>query len=118
MSGDSSGGRGAGTGATMNILDRSSDCNKRNTTGRKLATKGDEYMEPIPDQTWPVLPEKAPGDGTRVMQYQWNDRESVGMTEMLMPRNYLEITGTQDTGRVLGIGRGGQEHYTGGQSIM
>ena len=82
---------GAGTGATMNILDQSSDCNKRNTTGWKLATKGDEYMEPIPDQAWPVVPEKAPADGTRVMQYQWNDRESVGMTEMLMPRNYLEI---------------------------
>ena len=40
---------GAGTGATMNILDRSSDCNKRDTTGRELATKGDEYMEPIPN---------------------------------------------------------------------
>ena len=31
---------GAVTGAMMNILDRSSDCNKRITTGRKLATKG------------------------------------------------------------------------------
>ena len=70
---------------------RSSDCNKRNTTGRKLATKCDEYMEPIPDQAWPVVSEKAPADGTSIMQYQWNDRESVGMTEMLMPRNYLEI---------------------------
>ena len=49
---------GAGTGATMNILDRSSDSNKRDTTGRELATKRDEYMEPIPDQTWPVVPEK------------------------------------------------------------
>ena len=82
---------GAGTGATTNNLDRSMDCIKRNTTGRKLATKGDEYMELIPDQAWPVVSEKAPADGTRVMQYQWNDRESVGMTEMLMPRNYLEI---------------------------
>ena len=82
---------GAGTGATTNNLDRFMDCIKRNTTGRKLATKGDEYMELIPDQAWPVVSEKAPADGTRVMQYQWNDRESVGMTEMLMPRNYLEI---------------------------
>ena len=80
---------GAGTGATANKRDRSMDCIKRNTMGRKLATKGD--MEPIPDQAWPVVSEKAPADGTRVMQYQWNDRESVGMTEMLMPRNYLEI---------------------------
>ena len=60
---------GAGTGATTNNLDRSSDCNNRNTTGRKLATKDDEYMEPIPDQAWPVVSEKAPADGTRVMQY-------------------------------------------------
>ena len=82
---------GAGTGATANEWDRSIDCIKRNTTGRKLATKGDEFMEPIPDRVWPVVTEKAPADGTGVMQYQWDDRESVGMTEMLMPRNYLEI---------------------------
>ena len=82
---------GAGIGATMNILDRSSDCNKRDMTGRKLATKGDEYMEPIPDQTRPVVPEKAPADGTRVMQYQWDEQKSVGMTEMVMAQNYLEI---------------------------
>ena len=82
---------GAGTGATVNKRDRSMDCIKRNTTGRKLATKGDEFREPIPDRVWPVVSEKAPADGTGVMQYQWNDRESVGMTEMLMPRNYLEI---------------------------
>ena len=72
-------------------------------------------MEPIPDRVWPVVSEKAPADGMGVMQYQWDDRESVGMTEMLMPRNYLEI---QDTRCVLGIGRGGQERYTGGRSIM
>ena len=71
----------ARTGAITNNMVRSSECNKSNTTGPKLASKGDEYMEPIPDQA----------DGTRVMQYQWNDRESVGMNEMLIPRNYLEI---------------------------
>ena len=38
---------GAGIGATMNLLDRSSDCNKRDMTSRGLATKGDEYMELI-----------------------------------------------------------------------
>ena len=91
MSRNSSGGRGAVTGAMMNILDRSSDCDKRITTGRKLATKGDECREPIPDQTWPVVPGKAPADGTRVMQYQCNNQESVGITEILRPMNYLEI---------------------------
>ena len=33
----------------------------------------------------------APTDGMGVMQYQWNVRESVGTTEMLMPSNYLEM---------------------------
>ena len=80
---------GAGTGATTDERDRSIDCTKRSTTGRTLATKCDEFMEPIPDRVWPVVTEKAPADGTGVMQYQWDDRESVGMTETLMPRNYL-----------------------------
>ena len=88
----------AGTGASTNNLDVSIDCNKRNTTGRKLATKSDEYMEPIPDQAWPLVSEKAPADGMRVMQYQWNDRESVGMTEILVTRNYLEIPETRIPG--------------------
>ena len=82
---------GAGTGATTDERDRSIDGIKRSTTGRTLATKCDEFMEPIPDRVWPVVTEKAPADGTGVMQYQWDDRESVGMTEKLMPRNYLEI---------------------------
>ena len=82
---------GARTGATTNERDRSIDCIKRSTTGRTLATKCDKFMEPIPDRVWPVVTEKTPVDGTGVMQYQWDDRESVGMTEILMPRNYLEI---------------------------
>ena len=35
--------------------------------------------------------ETAPTDGTGVIHYQWNVWESVKMTEMLMPSNYLEI---------------------------
>ena len=83
----------ARTGDITSNMVRSSESNKSNTTGRKLASKGDENMEPIPDQTWPEVSKKAPVDGPRVMQYQWNDQESVGMNEMLIPRNYLEIPG-------------------------
>ena len=82
---------GAGTVATANEWDRSINCIKRNATGWKLATKSDEFMEPIPDRVWPVVTETAPADGTGGMQYQGEDRDYVGMTAMLMPRNYLEI---------------------------
>ena len=50
----------AGTGATANKWDRLMDCIKRNTTGRNLATKCDEFMEPIPNRMWPVVSEKGP----------------------------------------------------------
>ena len=82
---------GAGTGGTTNERDRSIDCNKRSTTVRTLPTKCDEFMEPISDRVSPVVTETAPADGMAVMQYQWDDRESVEMTEILMPGNYLEI---------------------------
>ena len=82
---------GAVTGAIMNIPDRCCDCDTRITTGRNLATGGDEYREPIPSQTWPVVPGKAPVDGTSITQYQYNSQASVGRTEILRPRNYLEI---------------------------
>ena len=83
---------GAGNGATANKRDRSMDCIKRNTTGRKLLQqKGYGLWNRYQTKCGRLCLKKAPADGTGVMQYQWNDRESVGMTEMLMPRNYLEI---------------------------
>ena len=48
-------------------------------------------MEPIANRVSPVVTETVPADGTGVMQCQWDDPESVEMTEILMPRNYLEI---------------------------
>ena len=63
----------------------------RITTGRNSATDGDEYREPIPSQTCPVVPGKAPVDGTRKTQYQLNSQASVGRTEILRPRSYLEV---------------------------
>ena len=82
---------GAGTGGTMNEQGRSIDCNKRSTTVRTLPTNCDKFMEPLSGRVSPVVTETAPTDSTGVMQYQWDDRESVETTEMLMPRNYLEI---------------------------
>ena len=82
---------GAGTGVTMKDREWSIGCIKRSTTGRTLATKGDGFRELIPDRMWLVVTEKATADDTGVMQYQWDDRESVRLPEILMPRNYLEI---------------------------
>ena len=56
---------GAVTGAIMNIPYRYCDCGIRITTGWNSATDGDEYRESIPSQTCPVVPGKAPVDGTK-----------------------------------------------------
>ena len=82
---------GAGTGVTMKNREQAIGCIKTSTTGRTLATNSDGFREPIPDRVWPVVTEKATADDTGVMQYQWDDRESVRLPEILMPRNYLEI---------------------------
>ena len=81
---------GDGTGGTTNERDRSIDCNK-STTVRTLPTNCDRFMEPLSGRGSPVVTDTASTDGTGVMQYQWDDRDSVETTEMLMPRNYLEI---------------------------
>ena len=82
---------GAGTGGTTNVRGRLIDCNKRSTTARTLPTNCGEFVKPKSVRVSPVVTETAPTDGTGVMQYQWNVRESVETTEMPMPSNYLEI---------------------------
>ena len=67
------------------------DCNKRRTTVRKLPTDCVEFTEPTSARVSPVVAETAHTDGTRVMQYQWDDQKSIKTTEMRMPRDYLEI---------------------------
>ena len=82
---------GAGTGGTNNIGGRCMDCNKKTTTAWTWPTKCSELVKPLSGLVPPVVTEIAPTDGTGVMHYQWNVRESVRTTEMLMPSNYLEI---------------------------
>ena len=82
---------GAGTGGTTNVRGRLIDGNKRSTTVRTLPTNCGEIVKPMSGRVSPVVTETAPTDGTGVMQYQWDDRESVETIEVLMPRNYLEI---------------------------
>ena len=82
---------GAGTGVTKNVRGRLMDCNKKITTARTLPTNCGKFAKPMSGLVPPVVAETAPTDGTGVMHYQWNVRESVKMTEMLMPGNYLEI---------------------------
>ena len=67
------------------------DCNKKITTAQTLPTKCGEIVKPMYGLVPPVVTEIAPTDDTGVMHCQWNVRESVRTTEMLMPSNYLEI---------------------------
>ena len=82
---------GARTGGTTNVWGRLIDGNKRSTTVRTLPTNCGEIVKPMSGRVSPVVTETAPTDGTGVMQYQWDVRESVETTEMLRPSNYLEI---------------------------
>ena len=82
---------GAGTGGTNKIGGQCTDCNKRTTTARTLPTKCGDLMKPMSVLVPPVGTEIAPTDGTGVMHYQWNVRESARTTEIIMPSNYLEI---------------------------
>ena len=70
---------------------RTGGTNKRSTTARTLPTNCGEFVKPMSGLVPPVVTETAPTDCTGVMHYQWNVRESVKTTEMLMPSNYLEI---------------------------
>ena len=90
---------GAGTGGTTNERGRSMDCNNGSTTVRTLPTN----CEPMSGRVSPVLNETAPTDDTGVMQYRWGDRESVGMTKVLMPRNYMEIPEPRQPRVLLGL---------------
>ena len=68
---------GTGTDGTTNVRGRSIDCNKRRTTVRKLPTDCVEFTEPTSARVSPVVAETAHTDGTRVMQYQWDDQKSI-----------------------------------------
>ena len=82
---------GAETDGTTNVRDRSINCNKRKMTVRKLPTDCVVFTEPTSGRVSPVVAETAHTDGTRVMQYQWDDQKSIKTTEVRMPRDYLEI---------------------------
>ena len=82
---------GAGTGGNKDVWGRSRDGYKKSTTARTLPTKCGGFANPMSGLVPPAVIETAPMDGTGVMHHQWNVRESVKMTEMLMPNNYLEL---------------------------
>ena len=75
---------GAGTDGTTNVRGRSIDCNTRRTTVRKLHIETSARVSP-------VVAETAHADGTRVVQYKWDDQKSIKTTKMRMPMDYLEI---------------------------
>ena len=120
---------GAGTVATANEWDRSINCIKRNATSRKLEALLHTYFTGQQKRQrqkvmslWNRYLTGCDSKGPRGW-YGSNAvpvggpgfcRDDCNANAQELPRN----TGTQDTGCVLGIGRGGQERYTCGRSIM
>ena len=82
---------GIGTGATNNRCGRCTDCNKKTMTFGRVQTNGGNLRKPLSGLLPPVVNKLTPTDGTGAMHYQWIVRESIKMTEMKMPSNYLEI---------------------------
>ena len=83
----------AGTDGTTNVQCRSIDCDNINmrTTVMKLPTDCVKLTEPTLTRVSPVVAKMAHTDGTRVMQYQSDDQNSLKTTNMQMPMDYLEI---------------------------
>ena len=50
-----------------------------------------KFTEPTSARVSPVVAETAHTDGTRVVQYKWDDQKSIKTTKMRMPMDYLEI---------------------------
>ena len=57
----------------------------------KLPTDFVKFTEPTLSRVSPVVAKMAHTDGTRVMQYQSDDQNSMKTTNMQMPMDYLEI---------------------------
>ena len=61
------------------------------TTVMKLPTDFAKLTEPTLSRVSPVVAKEAHTDGTRVVQYQSDDQNSMKTTIMQMPMDYLEI---------------------------
>ena len=57
----------------------------------KLPTDFVKFTEPTLSRVSPVVAEMAHTDGTRVLQYQSDDHNSIKTTNMQMVMDYLEI---------------------------
>ena len=82
---------GIGTGATNNRGGHCTDCNKKTMTFGTVRTNGGDLRNPLSGLLPLVVNMLTPTDGMGAMHYQWIVRESIKMTEMKMPSNYLEI---------------------------
>ena len=67
----------AGTDGTTNVQCRSIDYDKTKTTVMKLPTDFVQFTEPTLSRVSPVAAVMAHTDGTRVMQYQPDDQNSI-----------------------------------------
>ena len=77
------------------------------TTVMKLPTDFVKLTEPTLSRVSPVVAKEAHTDGTRVVQCQSDDQNSMKTTIMQMPMDYLEIPEPSLPRGFLRISRGG-----------
>ena len=78
-------------GATDNRGGRCTDCTKKTMMFGTVQANGGDFSNSLSGLLPPVVNKLEPKEDTGAMHYQWIVRESIMITEMKMPSNYLEI---------------------------
>ena len=82
---------GISMSATDNRGGRCTDCTRRTMMLGTVQTNGGDFSNSVSGLLPSVVNNLEPKDDTGAMHYQWIVRESIMITEMKMPSNYLEI---------------------------
>ena len=77
--------------ATDNKGGRCTDCTKKTMMLGTVQANGGDFSNSLSGLLPPVVNKLEPKEDTGAMHYQWIVRESIMITEMKMPSNYLEI---------------------------
>ena len=82
---------GTSMSATDNRGGRCTDCTKRTMMSGTVQTTGGDFSNSLSDLRPAVVNKLEHKEDAGAMHYQWIVRESIMITEMNMPSNYLEI---------------------------
>ena len=82
---------GSGQAATDIGGGRCTDCTKRTTNFGTVQTNGDDFSNSVSGSLPTAANKLKHKEDAGVMHYEWIVRESIMITEMNMPGNYLEI---------------------------